>query len=104
MIKLINNAFNYNSSLAIISKNKKYTYKDLLNSSEKIAHNLLNGKTDLKEARVAFIVDPGYEYTCIQWGIWRAGGIAVPLCVKHPFKSIQYVIEDTQTSIVIISL
>ena len=103
MIKLINNAFNYNSSLAIISKNKKYTYKDLLNSSEKIAHNLLNGKTDLKEARVAFIVDPGYEYTCIQWGIWRAGGIAVPLCVKHPFKSIQYVIEDTQPTIVIIS-
>ena len=103
MIKLINNAFNYNSSLAIISKNKKYTYKDLLNSSEKIALNLLNGKIDLKEARVAFIVDPGYEYTCIQWGIWRAGGIAVPLCVKHPFKSIQYVIEDTQTSIVIIS-
>ena len=102
MIKLIKNAFKYNNSLAIISENQKYTYKDLLRRSENIANHLLNGKSDLNEARVGFMIDPGYDYTCIQWGIWRAGGIAVPLCIKHPFKSIEYVIEDTQASIVII--
>tara|TARA_A100001011_G_scaffold277723_1_gene287449 strand:- start:1831 stop:3327 length:1497 start_codon:yes stop_codon:yes gene_type:complete len=103
MIKLIKNAFKYNNSLAVISENQNYTYKDLLSRSENIANYLLNGKSDLKEARVAFIINPSFDYACIQWGIWRAGGIAVPLCVKNPFKSIEYVIEDTQASIVIIS-
>lgn len=103
MIQLIENAFEFKNRLAIISDHNNYTYDDLLKRSANIAHQLLNGKADLEEARVAFIVDPGFDYTCIQWGIWRAGGIAVPLCVKHPFKSIEYVIEDTQASVVILS-
>ena len=36
-------------------------------------------------------------------GIWRAGGIAAPLCVKHPLTSIKYVLDDTQAEIVIFS-
>ncbi|MEO0340424.1 MAG: acyl-CoA synthetase, partial [Bacteroidota bacterium] len=35
--------------------------------------------------------------------IWRAGGIAVPLCTKHPLPSIRYVLEDTQAKTVIYS-
>ena len=58
MIKLIKNAFKYNNSLAVISENQNYTYKDLLSRSENIANYLLNGKSDLKEARVAFIINP----------------------------------------------
>mgnify|MGYP001424901916 CR=1 FL=1 len=103
MITLISNAFNFKNRTALISGGKKYTYEDLLNQSESIALELLQDKTDLKEARVAFIIQPGFEYTSIQWGIWRAGGIAVPLCVKHPFNSIEYVIDDTQVATIILS-
>ena len=92
MITLIKNAFNHLERIAIKSNNSNYTYEQLLNASEQIALTLLNGQTDLKEARISFIVDPGFEYVSIQWGIWRAGGIAVPLCVKHPYASIRYVI------------
>lgn len=49
------------------------------------------------------MVDPGFDYVKVQWGIWRAGGIAVPLCLTHPLPSLQYVLEDTATSTIVVS-
>lgn len=103
MINLIQNANNFLDRIAIRSQESSYTYKQLLEQSQIIALGLLNGNPDLKEERIAFLVPPGFKYTAIQWGIWRAGGIAVPLCVKHPFSSIDYVINDTSASVVIYS-
>lgn len=103
MSQLIQNANNHLHRIAIKSEEKLYTYQELLNASKQIAIELLNGKVDLKEERIAFLVPPGFSYTAIQWGIWRAGGIAVPLCVKHPFSSIEYVVNDTNASVVICS-
>lgn len=103
MITLIERAGNYPERIAIKSNQQDYTYLDLLKQSEDIAANLLDGRSDLQEARIAFIVDPSFEYVAIQWGIWRAGGIAVPLCVKHPYASIKYVIEDTGAEAVVYS-
>jgi malonyl-CoA/methylmalonyl-CoA synthetase len=102
MIKLIENAKRHKERTAIKCGDERYSYQYLLNESEKIALNLLNGKKDLKEARIAFLVQPGIDYVCLQWGIWRAGGIAIPLCVKHPYPSIKYVIDDTAAAIVIL--
>ena len=39
-------------------------------------------------------MEPGFEYVVTQWAIWRAGGIAVPLCPDHPEREIEYVIDD----------
>lgn len=103
MITLINNAKGHLDRIAIKSKDTVYSYKDLLETSAIIAHSLLDGKTDLNEARIAFIVSPSFDYASVQWGIWRAGGIAVPLCVKHPYASIKYVIEDTQADAIVFS-
>ena len=101
MLKLIERANNFKENIAIKSGGYSYTYQALLNRSESIAVELLAGKKDLEEERVTFLVDPSFKYTSIQWGIWRAGGIAVPLCVKHPLASIEYVLDDTKTSILI---
>lgn len=98
MLNLIRNAHKHLNRTAIKSDGNNYSYNDLLKESEKIALHLLNGQKDLNEARIAFLVKPGMDYVRLQWGIWRAGGIAVPLCVKHPFSSIKYVLEDTQAS------
>jgi len=103
MITLINNANNHLDRIAIKSNGADYSYQDLLDASSNIALMLLDGKTDLNEARVAFIVAPGFDYASVQWGIWRAGGIAVPLCIKHPYASIKYVIEDTEAKAIIYS-
>ncbi|MFK7906301.1 MAG: acyl-CoA synthetase [Chitinophagales bacterium] len=103
MIQLIQNATQYLERTAIKSNGKAYSYQQLLEVSKNIALHLLKGKKDLQEARIAFLVPAGFQYVCLQWGIWRAGCIAVPLCVKHPRPSLQYVIEDTQAETVIYS-
>ncbi|HEX8450790.1 MAG TPA: AMP-binding protein, partial [Longimicrobium sp.] len=56
---------------------------------------------DLDGARVAFLVPPGWEYAAVQWGVWRAGGIAVPLAVSHPEAELEYVVQDADAEAVI---
>ena len=49
------------------------------------------------------MVQPGFYYVKTLWAIWIAGGVAVPLCVTHPLPSLEYVLDDTQSSILVIS-
>ncbi|EAZ82665.1 acyl-CoA synthetase [Algoriphagus machipongonensis] len=102
MLQLIANAKNNPKKVAIVDQGKEYTYQDLSNSSNAVASMLLGDKSDLNESPVAFMVSPGFDYVATQWGIWRAGGIAVPLCITYPLPSLQYVIEDTQASIIVV--
>lgn len=101
MLTLFERAKSFGERKAISSNNQDYSYDQLIASSNAVASNLLGNSTDLNESRITFLVPPSFEYTAIQWGIWKAGGIAVPLCVLHPLPSIQYVLEDTQAEIVI---
>jgi malonyl-CoA/methylmalonyl-CoA synthetase len=102
MLQLIENAKNHLAKTAIIDSKTTFTYAELLQKSEHIAAELLAGNQDLEEKRVAFIFKPGFDYVAVQWAIWRAGGIAVPLCITYPFPSLQYVIEDTQAGILVV--
>ena len=101
MIKLLERAATYKDRLALVSNSCNYTYDQLLIAAKNVGANLLDGQPDLKEARIAFLVPPSFEYTAVQWGIWMAGGIVVPLCVLHPLPSLRYVLEDTRANIVI---
>ncbi len=101
MLHLIDRSRNFADRIAVISGNDSYTYAELDRKSAEIASDLLDGMDDLDERPIAFLVPPGFMYVAIQWGIWRAGGVAVPLCVRHPLPSLQYVIEDTGAHCVI---
>ncbi|MBA4054327.1 MAG: long-chain fatty acid--CoA ligase [Marivirga sp.] len=96
-------ANNHLNNTAVVSNGTTYSYRDLLNQSHSFASLLLNGSLDLHERRVAFMINPGFDYVKVQWGIWRAGGVAVPLCLSHPFPSLQYVIEDTGSTVIVVS-
>ncbi len=95
-IALIQRAKAHTGRIAVKCDGNSYSYKDLLERSAALAGALLNGRDHLQQARVAFLAAPGFEYVAIQWGIWRAGGIAVPLCEKHPLPSMEYVLDDTR--------
>jgi malonyl-CoA/methylmalonyl-CoA synthetase len=86
---------------AIIASEGVFSYQDLLIASAKVASCLLDGKDDLQEARVAFLAPPGFQYVATQWGIWRAGGIAVPLSSLQPQPELEYLIEDSQAAIIV---
>jgi malonyl-CoA/methylmalonyl-CoA synthetase len=103
MQQFIEQATKHANSTAVIDNQGKYTYAELLKASSLLASFLLNGEKDLMEQRVAFMVNPGFDYVKVQWAIWRAGGIAVPLCLSHPLPSLQYVLEDTGAGIIIVS-
>ncbi|MCP9766141.1 acyl-CoA synthetase [Lacihabitans soyangensis] len=101
MLQLILNSENFVDKCAILDKGVAFRYADLHSKSAQIASKLLNGEADLQQKRVAFMVSPGFDYVAFQWGIWRAGGVAVPLCITYPLPSLKYVIEDTGAEIVI---
>lgn len=100
-LTIIENMRRYKNNTAVFDSKGVYTYGELLASSGSVASHLLKGREDLREARVAFIVPPGFEYVSILLGIWRAGGIAVPLCVSHPDPEIEYVVRDSGAGVVI---
>ncbi|MCI0699166.1 acyl-CoA synthetase [candidate division KSB1 bacterium] len=100
-LSLIALAQAHHDHAAIIASEGIFTYRDLLDASARVASCFLNGEDDLREKRVAFLIPPGFHYAATQWGIWRAGGIAVPLCVFHPQPELQYIIDDSRASIVV---
>ncbi len=86
---------------AIVATEGTFTYQDLLHTSAQVASCLLDNREDLEQQRVAFLVPSGFHYVAVQWGIWRAGGIAVPLCTAHPKPELNHVISDSGASIII---
>lgn len=103
MLSLVSRAINHSHSTAIIADGQSYSYQQLLDASEQFAHVLLNGENGLNEQRVAFIVNPGFDYVKVQWAIWLAGGIGVPLHPKAPAASHHYVLKDAQVSQLVVS-
>ena len=101
MYKLLSFAQSHADRIAIKDPSGSYSYGDLLRDSERLTYRFLSGKRDLEEARIAFMVRPGYDYVVMQWAIWRAGAIAVPICVSYPAPSIAYLLEDAQVERVI---
>lgn len=100
-IELMDRGLIHGDRTAITDESGAHTYSDLLHASSSIAALLLDGRDDLGEARVCFIIDPGFMYVAAKWAVWRAGGISVPLCVFHPAAELEYVIKDCRAEIVL---
>ena len=100
-IELIQRATGHQQSVAVLSRGTSYTYEELLAASAQVAAGLLGGTSDLETARVGFLVPPGFDYPACQWGIWRAGGIAVPLGLQHPLPELVHVVEDAGISLLV---
>lgn len=94
-ITLIERAVQHGDRTAIIAPEGEFSYRRLIEASGRVAAFLLNGARDLGERPVVFLAPPGFPYVALQWGIWRAGGIAVPLSLFHPRPELEYVLDDT---------
>lgn len=91
----------HSANVAFQSKAGSHTYQDLLDRSAQLAAALLGDVDDLQEARVALLVPAGFEYVAAQWGIWRAGGIKVPICLSATEPEWEYSLTDSSASAVI---
>src|SRR5580693_8221958 len=97
-VPLLAHAQRHKESIAVVDSQGTFTYNDLLDASSRVATSVLAGHEDLQEERVAFLVTPGFPWVATQWGIWRAGGIAVPLPLNSTRPELEYLIGDAQTS------
>jgi malonyl-CoA/methylmalonyl-CoA synthetase len=102
-IRLIERAKDYGARTAILSGGLHYSYGDLLRASEEVASRLLQDSRDLQEERVAFSIPGSFEYAAVQWGIWRAGGIGVPLSVGAKEPELEHVLSDAGVSSVLVA-
>jgi malonyl-CoA/methylmalonyl-CoA synthetase len=100
-IPLIAKAEEHGERTAIVATEGTFSYRELLQVSGEVATSLLEEAEDLQEQRVAFLIPSGFQYVATQWGIWRAGGIAVPLCHVHPRPELEYVIVHSGASIIV---
>ncbi len=88
--------------LALVTAEGQFSHGEMLSSSAGAAAVLLNGAADLAEARVALLAPPGRDFVAALLGIWRAGGIAVPLAVTHPAAELEYVLRDCGAAILVV--
>jgi malonyl-CoA/methylmalonyl-CoA synthetase len=98
LIPLIANAQCFGPRTAVVDAQGVYTYDDLRDASSRVATALLAGRDDLQEERVGFLVTPGFPWVATQWGIWRAGGVAVPLPLNSTRPELEYLVDDTGAS------
>ncbi|MBI4540193.1 MAG: AMP-binding protein [Gemmatimonadetes bacterium] len=100
-LMLITRARGHGVRAAVVAAEGTFSYSELLDASARVASALLGGGEDLEQARIAFLVPRGFQYVAVQWGIWRAGGIAVPLAVSHPARELEYVVADADASAIV---
>ncbi len=102
-LPLIDRARAHGSAIAFASKAATHTYQDLLDRSASCAAALLDDRADMEEARIALLVPAGFEYAAAQWGIWRAGGITVPLCLSATEGEWEYALTDSGAAIAVVT-
>ena len=102
-LELVRRAQSFGARVAVASDGHDHSYDSLLSVSEEIAASLLDGSTDLREKRVALLIPASFEYAAVQWGIWRAGGIAVPLSLSAADPELEHVITDAQVDRIIVT-
>jgi malonyl-CoA/methylmalonyl-CoA synthetase len=100
---LIHRAHHFLDRIAIIDGAGTHRYAALAEAAARIAAGLLDDRADLDEARVAYLVSPGFDHVAVQWGIWLAGGIAVPVATNHPIPEIEYLLDDSEPALLIAS-
>ncbi|MFL2698156.1 MAG: acyl-CoA synthetase [Gammaproteobacteria bacterium] len=104
MLNLFKRAESFGNRIAIEHKGNRFSYNELVNRSNLIASFLLDkNKKDLNEERVAFLLDPDINYITTLWGIWKAGGVAVPLSLSAKKEELIHYLSDTDAKLLITS-
>jgi len=88
---------------AIVDADGPTSFRELDRAAHRVARTLLDGRESLHEARIAFLHPPGRHWVAAQWGIWRAGAMAVPLAASHPLPELDFVLQDADPAALIAS-
>ena len=82
MLNLFKKADIYKDRTAIQCAGDEFSYSYLSEKSDATASYLLGDQEDLEEERIGVLITPDINYVIALWGIWKTGGIAVPLSLS----------------------
>ncbi|NWW76021.1 ACSF3 synthetase, partial [Climacteris rufus] len=98
-------ALAFGDKVAIVDQHGEHTYRELLSRSlrlsQEICRVLERSSRDLREERISFLCPNDASYVVAQWAAWMSGAIAVPLYRKHPLAQLEYVIQDSQSALLV---
>jgi len=84
----------HSGRVAVVDGCGSTTYGVLHAFADAVAQALLSGRASLEEERVAILTAPGVPFVVALLGVWRAGGVAVPLALSHPPAEHAHVLDD----------
>ncbi|MDA1370802.1 MAG: acyl-CoA synthetase [Proteobacteria bacterium] len=79
-----------NNKTALVDGDNSFSYADVNRRIDRFATGLLKGREDLEEERIAFFIPASLDYVTTMHGVWRAGGIAVPLNVASAVAELDH--------------
>lgn len=103
MIELFQRAMQHAERTAFRDEHATASYAELLERSAALASTLLAGAADLDGERIALLVPAGAAHVIAQWGIWRAGGIAVPVNAAATTAEIEHVLHTAGVTRVLVT-
>lgn len=87
-----------NDRTALVADTANYSYGEVNSRIDRFATGLLGGKDDLREERVAFFLPASLDYVTCMHGVWRAGGIAVPLNVASAVAELDHYLSSARVT------
>ncbi len=87
------NVFAAPDALAISSENRQLTYRELNFTADRIAEGLAEAGVGAGSL-VGVLVDRSPEMVACLLGIWKAGGVYVPLDPATPADRVAFILED----------
>ena len=96
MLNLFKKADIYKDRTAIQCAEDEFSYLYLSEKSVATASCLLGDQEDLEEERIGLLITPDINYVIALWGIWKAGGIAVPLSLSAKESELEHYISDSE--------
>ena len=102
MLNLFKNAKKNLKRIAITDKERSYSYQELMEISDLLSSGLLLNTSDLKEKRVGLFINPSFDYVATLWGIWKAGGVSVPLNLSATINELTHYIKETNINLIVV--
>ncbi len=93
-------AVQYPEAIAVTFHDQHLTYQELDHRANQLAHYLVETGVTAGD-RVAVCIQPALEIGIVLLGIFKAGGVYVPLDPTHPTDRLAAILEDTQAKVVL---
>ena len=88
-------------NISVVFEDQQLTYAELSAKSNQLARYLQSQATIKPDTLIALCLDRSIEMIIGILGIMKAGGAYVPIDPEYPEERVNYILEDTQTELVL---